>query len=95
MLGIALGILPGCRQPPGASLSSEYPITHIVEQGETLSTLARKYYGEDKTGWWQHLYKENKQLLGGNIEVSAGQLLVIPAPPDPSKFRYEADFSKI
>jgi phage tail protein X len=84
----------GCSEPPNSE-SGSLPAKHIVQQSETLSTIARKYYGEEHTGWWQHIYVANKDLLKTPTKLSVGQVITVPEPPDPNSFQYEEDFSKL
>lgn len=64
----ALAPLP----PPGAA-----PKTHTVAAGDTLSTLAMKYYGN--AALWTRIYAANRGVIGPNPNLlRPGQKLVIP-----------------
>ena len=52
--------------------------THVVASGETLASIARKYYGNTK--YWERIYSENKGLIGSDpAALKIGQKLKIPA----------------
>jgi hypothetical protein len=86
--------LIGCAEPPESHKTS-LPTKYIVQKGESLSTIARKFYGEKNTAWWQHIYRHNSKLLRGFENLSVGQVLIIPQPPEEGTFRYESDLSKL
>jgi nucleoid-associated protein YgaU len=50
---------------------------HIVEEGETLESISRKYYG--KPNLWRIIYAENNVLLRGGRPLKVGMKLTIPA----------------
>ena len=48
-------------------------ITYIVKEGDTLSSIARKY-----NTTWQKIYEKNKNVIGNNPDlIIAGQKLTI------------------
>lgn len=50
---------------------------HVVASGDTLSSLARKYYGSTK--YWEKLYTANKSTIGANpANLKVGQKLAVP-----------------
>lgn len=49
---------------------------HTVDSGETLPSIAKKYYGNGSM--WPRLFSANAGLLGGGINVQPGQSLLIP-----------------
>jgi nucleoid-associated protein YgaU len=52
--------------------------THVVSSGDTLASIARKYYGNTKH--WERIYSENKGLIGSDpAALKIGQKLKIPA----------------
>jgi acetyl esterase/lipase/phage tail protein X len=52
------------------------PRAHIVRQGETLSQIARKYYGSARL--WQKIFEANRETIEDANKVRAGTELVIP-----------------
>lgn len=50
--------------------------THLVKKGETLSSLASKYFGSERR--FGELYEANKGLLKGPHDLKPGMRLVIP-----------------
>lgn len=64
--------------PKGAFESQENPGLHCVSNGETLSTIAKKYYGS--TSLWEVLYQANRDSLRSPKALKIGQKLKIPAP---------------
>ncbi len=56
------------------------PFYHEVFRGETLSRLARFYYGSYRS--WRSIYRANRQVIGGNPDlIHPGQRLLIPKRP--------------
>jgi nucleoid-associated protein YgaU len=49
---------------------------HVVRRGETLSSLARKYYGSGK--YWPALRNANQNILKGSEILHPGMVLRIP-----------------
>jgi len=61
------GILQGC---PG-------PYVHTVERGDTLSGLAKYFYG--RSSLWPTIHAANRRTIGGDPDlIRVGQRLVIP-----------------
>jgi nucleoid-associated protein YgaU len=51
---------------------------HVVQRGETLSSLARRYYGD--AGKWRVIYEANRRTIGhDHNRLLVGMQLVIPA----------------
>ncbi|MBW7454134.1 LysM peptidoglycan-binding domain-containing protein, partial [Paenibacillus sepulcri] len=68
------------KTPTGADNSKdEAAKEHIVQKGDTLSNIARKYYGSDK---YIKLIAEYNQLAD-NDDVKVGDVLKIPPAPTP------------
>lgn len=55
--------------PPGAR-------QHTVQSGDTLASLARKYYGSPAR--WTDIQRANASVLGGGTALRIGMVLVIP-----------------
>lgn len=51
--------------------------THIVQRGDTLYSLARKYYNGDHTQW-RRIYQANQAQIPNQNQLKVGQQLVIP-----------------
>ena len=67
-------------------LPKEPARTHVVEEGETLSHIALKYYGKATPPYYQHIYQHNLEVIGDNINIIVpGQELIIPDLPDELK----------
>ena len=53
---------------------------HTVAAGDTLISLARKYYGKD--GLWELIFDANKKTIGDDpADLKVGMKLVIPKKP--------------
>ena len=50
--------------------------THVVANGDSLSRLAQRYYGNASR--WQDIYNANAALLGPNGILKVGTTLRIP-----------------
>ncbi len=55
---------------------------HTVTSGETLSHIAKQYYG--KASAWHAIYDANRDQLDNPDLIKAGQVLRIPAGDDRS-----------
>jgi len=58
------------------SNASGLPTTHTVVSGDTLSAIAKKYYGESTPALWDLIRKANN-MTNDNLKI--GQVLTIPA----------------
>lgn len=50
--------------------------TYVVKKGDTLSSIARKYYGSDKR--WKDIYNANKTRISDPNKLKIGTKLIIP-----------------
>ena len=63
--------------------------TYTVRPGDTLSGIARRFYGQ--AGAWPRLYQVNRAEIGGPGLIHAGQVLRVPRdPPAHSAYRAPA-----
>ena len=51
-------------------------VTHTVQAGDTLSKLAREYYGDDKHH--RKIFEANRDKLDSPDDIKVGQELKIP-----------------
>ena len=51
-------------------------VTHTVQAGETLSRIAKEYYGDE--GDYRRIYEANRDTLDDPDNISVGQKLKIP-----------------
>jgi nucleoid-associated protein YgaU len=75
---------PGKMGRPAPKAEKEYTFiaTHTVESGDTLSGLAKKFYGSEAQAYWMEIYEANKEVIGDNPNVILiGQELQIPEKP--------------
>lgn len=70
-------------QQPSFYRQYEQPLaTHTVKEGETLSHIALRYYGNASEKHSMHIYNANRATIGGDPNmILAGQELTIPKPP--------------
>jgi nucleoid-associated protein YgaU len=54
--------------------------TYTVKSGDTLSRIAKHYYG--KANAWHAIFNANRDLLNDPDKIFPGQVLKIPAAPD-------------
>ncbi|MBN1668093.1 MAG: LysM peptidoglycan-binding domain-containing protein [Anaerolineales bacterium] len=53
--------------------------THVVQPGESLSMIARLYYGPEQGAHWITLYNNNRATIGEDPnQLSVGMELIIP-----------------
>lgn len=51
-------------------------ITHIVQPGDTLSSLAQRYYGDREL--WMRIYIRNRSTMTSPDTLRQGQVIIIP-----------------
>jgi len=72
-------------QPPTAQKpGSENSRIHVVQKGESLASIAQKYYGKEegnRRAAIDRLYEANKDILSSPDKVAAGHKLTIPGVP--------------
>ena len=59
-----------------SSAETYKPHTHIVQKGDTLQSLALKYYGTRSA--WDKIFQMNRNVLASKDQLRIGQQLVIP-----------------
>ncbi|HEY5622089.1 MAG TPA: LysM peptidoglycan-binding domain-containing protein, partial [Pontiella sp.] len=59
-----------------AAASTGNPEIYHVVSGDTLSTIAAKFYGN--SGKWDIIFQANSDRLASPNDLKAGQTLVIP-----------------
>lgn len=75
---MAEGKKPDFSDVQGGSSSTAPEIrTHTVASGETLSKIARHYYGNANA--WPKIFEANKDKLKNPDLIHPGQVLKIPA----------------
>lgn len=73
----------GAAAPPAASDPSR-PV-YVVRSGDTLISIARRFYGKDAPRLWRQIVDANKSTLRHPERLAVGQKLVIPNVPQPPK----------
>ncbi len=53
---------------------------YVVKQGDTLPKIAARPDAYGDSGAWQRIYEANREIIGTNRKVRAGQVLLIPKP---------------
>jgi nucleoid-associated protein YgaU len=57
--------------------------THVVRSGETLSSIAKSYYGDERL--WSAIYEANRSTIGADAgTLKVGMTLVMPDASKPS-----------
>lgn len=59
----------------GASTSGE-PRTYVVRKGDSLSKIAKEFYGDAKR--WKKIFEANRDIISNPDLIRPGQKLVIP-----------------
>ncbi len=69
--------VPEPEPEPVVSKDIQYAKTYTVKAGDTLRTIAKKYYG--KASKWKKVYNANKDKLPSSKKLTAGTKLTVPA----------------
>ena len=70
------------RQAPQSPPSTKFIAEHTVEEGDTLSGIALKYYSSASKDMWMMIYNANKTVIGDDPNlIKPGQVLKIPEKP--------------
>ena len=79
--GNVVGGVQSTEAPAEAGGGSTGEQTYTVARGDTLSHIAKEYYG--KAGKWHAIYDANRDVIGDNPDkIFPGQVLKIPAIED-------------
>jgi tetratricopeptide (TPR) repeat protein len=62
--------------PPAAPAEPSRPQVHTVQKGDTLQSLALRYYGTRSA--WEKIYLANRGVLPSRDQLKIGQQLTIP-----------------
>ncbi|QNM83228.1 peptidoglycan-binding protein LysM [Sphingomonas sabuli] len=60
----------------GGDANAAQPKIHEVQSGETLSAIAKQYYGDPNA--YNKIFEANKPMLKDPDEIYPGQVLIIP-----------------
>jgi nucleoid-associated protein YgaU len=70
------------RRAPKRAPATKFVAEHTVEEGDTLSGIALKYYGSATKDMWMVIYNANKSVIGDDPNlIKPGQVLKIPEKP--------------
>jgi len=68
---------PPAEKAPASETEPAHRVrTHTVEPGDTLQTLAIRYFGDAR--YWVDIYQVNKEKVGPGGSLSPRQVLIIP-----------------
>ena len=67
---------PAVEPPPSPAPAPAETRTHVVQKGDTLQSLALRYYGTRSA--WEKIYTANRAILPSKDQLKVGQQLVIP-----------------
>jgi len=84
--------IAGTIEPEGSIFLRPVPLakpkTHVVAGGETLASIAKKFYGSEEGNRRANvarIFEANRKLLKSPDDIFVGQKLTIPALPRPTK----------
>ena len=66
----------GLPAPAAAAAAPAAAKVHVVEKGDTLGAIAKKYYG--KAGAYMKIFEANRDVLDDPDKIKPGQKLRIP-----------------
>jgi len=69
------------KEPPAAPPPSPGRSVHKVARGDTLTSIARQYFGKEGEGLWKKIHEANKDTIRDVNRLVVGQELVIPGLP--------------
>jgi tetratricopeptide (TPR) repeat protein len=75
-LGIVMAAAPTTLTTESSSTESPHVRLYVVQKGDTLQSLALRYYGA-RAGW-EKIYQANRSGLSSKDQLKVGQQLVIP-----------------
>ncbi len=89
---IALADEPPAEPQAPQTPAAEVPVraappvdrTYTVEDGDSLSRIAKREYGRDDREAYMRIFNANRDILREPSSVRTGQVLRIPPPPDAS-----------
>ncbi|HMQ80342.1 MAG TPA: LysM peptidoglycan-binding domain-containing protein [Ignavibacteria bacterium] len=70
------GIAGGAGMEGGAGGAGKTERTYIVQSGDTLSKIAKEYYGD--AGKYMDIFNANTDKLSDPNKIQVGQELIIP-----------------
>jgi nucleoid-associated protein YgaU len=70
------GIAGGAGMEGGAGGAGKTERTYVVQSGDTLSKIAKQYYGE--AGKYMDIFNANTDKLSDPDKIQVGQELIIP-----------------
>lgn len=72
------------REPASALPARSSVRTYRVEEGDTLTHIAAKVYGQDKGHLFTKIYEANRNQLADASSIYVGQVLTIPDAVEPT-----------
>jgi nucleoid-associated protein YgaU len=61
---------------PGIKEISGNTILYVVQQGDTLSRIAEKFYGDKRK--WNYIFNTNRDLLKSQNDIKVGDTVKVP-----------------
>ncbi len=74
--GIVMAAAPIMSTPETSTMESSRVRTYTVQRGDTLQSLALRYYGSRAA--WERIFQANRSGLPSKVQLKVGQQLVIP-----------------